>query len=189
MEKLIKVYDNIINTDLVDLVEDKALNQNHQGISYNFFNPINNFHPHYSDKRKEGFGFGNIFFKSGDVNKEDMLFFNQILYQACFSLNLIVEKIHNARIWLLTPEKENYISEPHTDMPDPHLACLYYVNDTDGDTIFFNQDKTTIIKKVAPKKGRVVIFDGSIWHSSSTPTKNVRSVINFNFSINKHNKI
>lgn len=75
MEKLIKVYDNIINTDLVDLVEDKALNQNHQGISYNFFNPINNFHPHYSDKKKEGFGFGNIFFKSGDVNKEDMLFF------------------------------------------------------------------------------------------------------------------
>lgn len=74
-------------------------------------------------------------------------------------------------------------------MPDPHLACLYYVNDTDGDTIFFNQDKTTIIKKVAPKKGRVVIFDGSICHSSSTPTKNVRSVINFNFSINKHNKI
>ena len=189
MEKLIKVYDNIISTDLVDLVEDKALNQNHQGISYNFFNPINNFHSHYSDKRKEGFGFGNIFFKSGDVNKEDMLFFNQVLYQACFSLNLIVEKIYNARIWLLTPEKENYISEPHTDMPDPHLACLYYVNDTDGDTIFFDPDKTTIIKKVAPKKGRVVIFDGSIWHSSSTPTKNVRSVINFNFSINKHNKI
>ena len=58
---------------------------------------------------------------------------------------------------------------------------LYYVNDTDGDTIFYN-DNEEEIKRVSPKKGRVVFFDGSIMHSASTPTQTHRAIINFSFT-------
>jgi len=191
MKKIIKVYDDIINSDLCNIVEDLTLKQFDHGITYNFFNKFYSFHPdHTPPEKKEGFGFGNIYLNTElPLKSYDMLFFNQILYQACFSLNLIVKKIYNARIWLLTPEKENYICEAHTDMTAPHLVGLYYINDSDGDTIFFDEDKTTIIKKVSPKKGRIVFFDGSIPHASSTPTKNIRSVINYNFYTINHNKL
>jgi hypothetical protein len=46
------------------------------------------------------------------------------------------------------------------------------------------KDKTPeIIKRVSPKKGRVVLFNGNRYHSSSGPTKDVRVIINFNVKI------
>ena len=67
--------------------------------------------------------------------------------------------------------------EPHVDMPIPHLVLLYYVNDSDGDTYFFDQmfderaepEEFTVYKRVAPKKGTAVIFDGLRYHGSNCP--------------------
>ena len=71
----------------------------------------------------------------------------------------------------------NTVQEPHIDMPIPHLVCLYYVNDSDGDTFFFDQifdqkrepDDFTVYKRIAPKKGTAVIFDGLRYHGSNNP--------------------
>lgn len=76
-------------------------------------------------------------------------------------------------------QKQNNI---HTDNSFPHIVCLYYVNDSDGDTILFSEDRKTIIKTISPKKNRVVIFDGSIPHASSKPTIGKRAVINYNLT-------
>ena len=35
-------------------------------------------------------------------------------------------------------------------------------------------------KRVTPKAGRVVIFNGKHWHTSFQPEHNVRCVINYN---------
>jgi hypothetical protein len=75
----------------------------------------------------------------------------------------------------------------------PHTVCLYYVNDSDGDTFIFDKTsddikgrrdifertKFNVLKRVTPKKGRVVLFNGNRYHSSSGPTKDVRCIINF----------
>ena len=47
---------------------------------------------------------------------------------------------------------------PHIDFESPHTVYLYYVIDADGDTLLFKNSK--IIKKVTPKKGRLLIFNG-----------------------------
>ena len=67
---------------------------------------------------------------------------------------------------------------PHTDMDKPHNVYLYYVIDSDGETILFKKKK--IYKKIQPKQGRLLIFDGSLVHTASQPKKNIRCVINFN---------
>jgi hypothetical protein len=70
-------------------------------------------------------------------------------------------------------------------------VCLYYVFDADGETAFFDQrsenderpsfQKYNIIKKVSPKQGRVVLFDGRQYHANYLPKDcKVRSVINMN---------
>ena len=76
-----------------------------------------------------------------------------------------------------TKQKHNNI---HVDSILPHIVCLYYVNDSEGDTYLFNGDITQII---TPKKNRVVLFDGSIKHASSAPTKSPRCVLNYNLFV------
>ena len=34
---------------------------------------------------------------------------------------------------------KEFIHDPHIDFDFPHIASIYYVNDSDGDTIFYNQ--------------------------------------------------
>lgn len=85
--------------------------------------------------------------------------------------------------------KQNHIHPPHVDMTTPHLVLLYYVNDSDGDTVIFNQkyssqqDPTlTVNKTIAPKAGAAIVFDGLTYHSSSSPQyTGERIVLNINF--------
>ena len=65
----------------------------------------------------------------------------------------------------------------HFDEDTPHSSLLYYINESDGDTIFFNNGKE--IQRVSPKKNRLVISNGPIAHCSSNPIKTeLRYVLN-----------
>jgi len=71
---------------------------------------------------------------------------------------------------------------PHIDFTHPHTVLLYYVNDSGGETVFYDKN-LKIINEITPKKGRMVIFDGSTYHSSTPPqTNDYRCVINFNLN-------
>lgn len=94
-----------------------------------------------------------------------------------------IKKIYNGRIFLSTPhdtDKSHYL--PHVDLNFPHLVVLYYINDADGSTKFFDQNGN-VIKEVEPKKGRMVIFDGSIKHAAGIPKTGHRGVVNFSIEI------
>ena len=82
-----------------------------------------------------------------------------------------------------TNTDDEYHDLPHVDRKDKHIVLLYYVNDTDGDTILFDNN-LNIIKRVSPKKNRVLIFDGNILHAGCSPIQSKKRVgINFNFGI------
>ena len=71
---------------------------------------------------------------------------------------------------------------PHKDHDFPHYTMIYYVNDSDGPTHIFQNEK--IVEKVEPIKGRCLLMDGNIYHASSCPKINKhRIIINFNFQI------
>jgi hypothetical protein len=87
-------------------------------------------------------------------------------------------------------DKQDHIHPPHVDMTTPHMVLLYYVNDSDGDTIIFNEKHSsqqdpilTVDKAITPKAGAGIVFDGLTYHSSSSP-KNTkeRIVLNINFT-------
>ena len=61
---------------------------------------------------------------------------------------------------------------------------LYYINDADGPTNLFDKKGGKIIEQVEFKKGRCLVLDGKVYHSSSSPkTSSRRLVANFNFQI------
>lgn len=74
------------------------------------------------------------------------------------------------------------INAKHTDDDENHFVGLLYLNDIDGDTIFWEGD--TIAHREPPKANKLVVFNGRHYHSSSTPTKGVaRFVLNMNFGV------
>lgn len=81
-------------------------------------------------------------------------------------------------------EKKLYHT-PHKDDNKTHSVFLYFVNDSDGDTIIFNEKSApwTIKKSIEPKAGRLVIFNGDLFHASNSPINHKnRLTININVS-------
>ena len=78
---------------------------------------------------------------------------------------------------------------PHTDFPNVpnNVTAIYYITESDGDTIIFNQVQgqsgpLTEHTRVKPKQGRLVVFGGNRIHAGTNPTTNTpRIVANINF--------
>jgi hypothetical protein len=83
--------------------------------------------------------------------------------------------------------EDDHYNSPHVDSKEiPGESLLYYVNDSDGDTFIFNEnkqtDKLTINSRISPQRGRCLFFNSDYFHASSCPRKNeTRVVINFLF--------
>ena len=116
-----------------------------------------------------------------------------LIFESVTKINFKFEEIIRGRAFIQFPTKENYINHAHVDSNEQHLVCLYYVNDSNGETVIYNQtpadipnlpgidsELMTVKQTVVPKKGRMVLFNGMLYHSSSTPTINKRCVVNFN---------
>jgi len=107
------------------------------------------------------------------------------------------------------PPNQNYRNDElyrniHYDMLNNHIVFLYYVNDSDGDTLLFKNkrgydsssntktmieasngifDNIELIDSITPKKGSVLVFDGKLLHCAGWPTKGNRYNVNFNISV------
>jgi len=128
--------------------------------------------------------FTHIFVNSEKINSP---FFNEvynILQIFSKKTNTIFDILRcKANMQLKKNNKKHNI--PHKDMFESHLVLIYYVNDSDGDTILFDKNYK-IVKKIKPEKGKFLLFDGDILHASSPPVKSKkRMIINLNIKIKK----
>jgi hypothetical protein len=113
----------------------------------------------------------NLYFE-GSVNNPG---YQQILNQFHLDPGILIRMKAN----MLMPRRFEFRHTPyHVDRLDPHYTIVYYVNDADGATLLESRRGR---QKIAPKKGRVVLFDGALKHANYLPTRGPRCVINFNF--------
>lgn len=88
---------------------------------------------------------------------------------------------------LYNPEK--IMHPPHVDSEDNHYSAIYYLNESNGSTVIFNEkmssnidNNLTIKETIEPKPNRLVVFDGSYIHTGYSPSNNnCRVLINSNF--------
>jgi len=139
-----------------------------------------------------------------ETGKRDILF--PICYKplesAAEKLNRKINGLYNVRVQLQLPiltEKNKVYGVPHIDghRPFEYKVAVYYVNDVDGDTVLFKQTnknstpeeikngKLDIDMTIPPKKGRLIIFDGDIYHSVGKPKTDMRCILNYNFNFNE----
>lgn len=120
-----------------------------------------------------------------------------IAYLATSKLNLPYNEVIQCRSFLQYPLNSTFISNSadrlHIDLPYDHTVVLYYVVDSDGDTVIVDKQREgnieefhhlledyNVVERVTPKQGRAVVFDGKYYHTAFQPQQNMRCIINFN---------
>ena len=129
--------------------------------------------------------------KLGHVVSYHHELFVPLLEKVVRKLELNRAKVLQGRSFLQFPiNTDGTIDEPHIDIygDNKFIVALYYVCDSDGDTVIYNEkvkSKTyTIKKRVTPKQGRVVIFDGHLYHAAEQPIEsNTRCIVNYNLGV------
>lgn len=86
---------------------------------------------------------------------------------------------------------DNIMHPRHVDFKFPHYSSVFYVNESDGDTVMYNERWTmedgypetlTVREVIQPKPNRCIIFDGDIIHTGHSPSKHqTRVILNSNY--------
>ena len=112
--------------------------------------------------------------------------FIRLIQNSCAKIDRKNVDVLQGRSFCQLPISSDKISvdTPHIDIKEDHFVMLYYVCDSDGDTIIYNEqiksETYTLQRRVTPKQGRVVLFDGSYYHTAEQPLNNIRCVVNYN---------
>lgn len=177
---MIQVFDNIIDIFDQEIIKNFLLKDER----WSFVDDVS----HKDNKHQRRPGFKVVFHQLHP--KIDLLLKNTVK-----KIKLKHPTLLEARSFLQLPLNKEYIGTgvdtPHLDRTTPHIVFLYYVTDSDGDTVIYDyksKDENDIpyfedikeLKRITPKQGRVVVFDGLHWHTAEQPTKDVRCIINFN---------
>lgn len=77
---------------------------------------------------------------------------------------------------------------PHVDGFGEHKTAIFYITDSDAETIVYNEkllnetdyvnfDSLTIKKRIVPKENRLLIFDGQHLHTGHSPSKSTKRIL------------
>jgi len=168
-----------------------------------------NFNWHYILETETGHNldagsFANVVFQSNHrIDPEISIKLEMCLMSALDTVKLKLAELLRIRVGMAL--KSNFVEShlPHVDNPHQHLVAIMYLTTCDAPTLIYNEQydtttptigsyefynkklnsKVTIKQKIDCIENRMVIFNGSYYHSGTKPT-NVgrRIVINFDFT-------
>jgi hypothetical protein len=134
----------------------------------------------------------------GIINSQYFEMFREILDFLEFDQNIVVDEIHRMRVrrtFQVPGHDETKYTIPHVDYPSdtPFKTLIYYVDDSDGDTVMFDKwftgdrdahkESLTITERIPPVKGNAVFFDGLRFHAGNCPVNCLtRTIINYDFT-------
>jgi hypothetical protein len=184
----IHVIENIIPTHLQDDIEAKLLH--HDFPVYLGKETIEKTDPKFINDQntKDYMMFNHIFVINSEITSSWYNLIHCISQELSAHLGLANTLPHRCKLNITFPNREfadtDYFPS-HYDAPRKSITGVYYVNDSDGDTLFFeNPDESPLVitEQYTPKKGSLVYFDNSVLHSWRPPKNTrVRCVINFLF--------
>ena len=182
-----EIIDNFLEEEYFNHIQSKILHADHRWYYMDNISISKEISTRETDLRY-GFNYSLIEPDHKEYNLGEM---NKFIYDVSIAANANV--VLRSRMDMTTNRGESYKLEPHVDFQYPHITTIFYVNDSDGNTIIYNEmydqidqeiDDTqlTIKQEIEPKANRLIIFNGLHLHTGHTPSiHNQRVLINSNF--------
>lgn len=124
-----------------------------------------------------------------------------VLTGAFEKLDISYKKFLRFRLALQTSIGRKHVNDIHIDSIEPHRSAIFYLNNSDGSTILYENlyDPSSQLSakdykqkiqlenfhaayEIEPMENRLLIFDGYRYHSSQRPIKHPsRIILNINF--------
>lgn len=146
--------------------------------------------------------FYHLAMNNGMINSEIGHILESCFMVAMDKTGISFNKLRRIRIGLIPICPINNVNPPHIDMESPHRVALWYLNESDGDTVLYNErydlnyekrncgsyyrevlnQNVTINRHFQPEENKMIVFDGLTYHSSSTPKETKRRIaVNYVF--------
>lgn len=136
--------------------------------------------------------FGNLIYHPNNPNNPYRDLFSKLVNAIIENFNMKLQIVHRIRLGFLLNTKYTFAGSPyqhntvHRDLEIPHWTAVYYINDSDGNTVVFRETQEAKqyypLHKSEPKKGKLLLFDGLHYHASTCPkvfNKRIACTINF----------
>lgn len=201
-----KIFDNLLPMSLENRIESMLFDKEFSWFALDNLS-LGDQEKKYSFTYKDGYRYIDTCGMSSLIYKDDnwydpyglYMMSRQIIDYVLNETDLKLNRILRIKANFLTKNTDHSFDEmcinfPHLDNYHEHKVLVYYVNDSDGDTVLFNErfkeehrTRTDTIElstksRVKPKKGRILMFDGLQYHTSQNPiTSDYRCVLNINF--------
>jgi hypothetical protein len=181
----VQVYDDILTDE-----ESKELESRFIQIPWflstadNYASVTKNVVEQFSDKNTiEPPQMTNFLFNNGRQNSQHWVHAAAILDKFCSKTGIKIKSLFRckANLSLQSNATTTQYMTPHYDSYENHKVLIYYVNDSDGATITFDENRE-VVDIITAMRGRFVLFDGKTLHCGQPPIQNkVRIVLNYNF--------
>ena len=191
----ILVIDNFIDKDYQEDIKDVLLGKEEWGDLLFPWHYIDDVTAAFEDDNQGRPGLSHVYVEYNDDKTSDIVsdfhdLFIPLLELACETLEVPSARIVQGRSFMQFPLnlQSDEDDTPHIDLEEGerHIVVLYYVKDSDGDTVIYNErtesNTYTVKQKVTPKQGRVVIFDGGQYHTAQQAINSVRCIVNYNLA-------
>ena len=191
----ILVIDDFIDKDYQEDIKDVLLGKEEWGDLLFPWHYIDDVTAAFEDGNQGRPGLSHVYIELNDDGSSNLIsdfhdLFIPMLELACGTLEIPTAKILQGRSFMQFPLnlQSDEDDTPHIDLDEGerHIVVLYYVKDSDGDTVIYNErtesNTYTVKQKVTPKQGRVVIFDGSQYHTAQQAINSVRCIVNYNLA-------
>ncbi len=149
-------------------------------------------HVYANDTQNSTPSFANLIYHPNNESNPYLDFFKPLIDEILKKSNLKLVNLLRVRAGFLLntkyvlPSMPYKYNAPHRDFEEDHYTAIYYVNESDGDTVVFHEKQESKeykpMHKSRPDQGKVLLFDGLHYHASTCPkmcTKRIVLTINF----------
>lgn len=172
-----EVYENVLDKDYFKLVQQYYLSQE---VPWHFNQNTSYGNPNEQSSENDIFQFTCPVIRDGVVKANDpkhIEVLNEVVSNVFKDTKTTVEVLR-AKFNLLSkqPYNEANLSDMiHVDTEDTDkLSVLFYMNNSDGDTVFFDGDRE---HRYMPKENTAVVFKSNIKHRATPPTQAQKRIV------------
>jgi hypothetical protein len=130
---------------------------------------------------KEYFSFTHIVFKDSQISSDIFPKIKKIIENFENRTKIKVKNIHRIQFNLLLNtdfSEEDEKCAIHADIEsDNHISLVYYLNDSDGKTKFFDNERKNVLFEYEPKRGNCIYFKSNVWHCAIPPKKTKKRIV------------